>query len=458
LTVDLVLQGGTLVTEQGSLPGGLAIDGGKVVALGASANRLRGERVLDAYGLYILPGVIDGHVHFREPGLEHKEDFHSGSMAAAAGGVTTVLDMPNVNPPTADPESFGIKLERAREKSIVDFGIFAVVLPSNLGRIRELAGLGIVGYKIFMGETVGNLPSLDDQEMSRAFEEVAKSGLRVGVHAEDRAMTRRLAEELKRGGRSDPLVHLESRPSASEAEAVRRAIALAKPHSAKLHVFHLSSKEGVGLVAQARGEGLPLTSETCPHYLLFDGTAIKDLGPLLKINPPVRGPEHSRALWEGLRNGTIDMIASDHSPHTPEEKFKSNFWEAVSGFPGVETMVPLMLNEVSRGRLALSDIARYISVNPAKVWGLHPRKGSLGQGADGDVTVVDLRAEATIRAENLHSKSKITPFGGWAVRGLPVYTVVGGRVVMERGQVLEDAGRGSLVSPGSAGISSQRAR
>jgi dihydroorotase (multifunctional complex type) len=227
-----------------------------------------------------------------------------------------------------------------------------------------------------------------------------------------------------------------------------RAVVFTRPFGTKLHIVHVSSKNGVEAIRLAKSMGLPVTGETCPHYLLLDGAeTIKKLGPLLKMNPPVRTLDHAEALWNGLKTGVLDMIATDHSPHAKEEKFRENIWEAIAGWPGVETMLPLMLNEVSRGRLSLHEIVKYMSEGPAKVWDMYPQKGSLELGADGDLTIVDMRKQHTIKAENLHSKSKLTPFDGWTVQGVPVYTIVGGRVVMENGQVLEDAGRGKLIKP-----------
>ncbi|MEM4303533.1 MAG: allantoinase AllB [Candidatus Caldarchaeum sp.] len=448
MPVDLLVKGGTIITSSKVFEGCIAIEDGKIAAIGKEETMPKAEKVINAAGMFVLPGIIDAHVHFREPGLEYKEDFRTGSMAAAAGGVTTVVDMPNVVPPTQDKEAFNLKLERALQKSLVDFAILGVVLPTNIDKIAELAREGVIGYKIFMGETVGNLPSPDDWELVLAFEEIAKTGLRVCVHAENRSITTHLVNEFKKQGRTDPLAHLESRPAISEEEAIMRAVVFTKPFGTKLHIVHVSSKNGVEAIRLAKSMGLPVTGETCPHYLLLDGAeTIKKLGPLLKMNPPVRTLDHAEALWNGLKTGVLDMIATDHSPHAKEEKFRENIWEAIAGWPGVETMLPLMLNEVSRGRLSLHEIVKYMSEGPAKVWDMYPQKGSLELGADGDLTIVDMRKQHTIKAENLHSKSKLTPFDGWTVQGVPVYTIVGGRVVMENGQVLEDAGRGKLIKP-----------
>ena len=448
MTVDIVIRGGTIVTPDQSFRADLAIDEGKIVGIGTQSIMPNSEKTIDADGLFVLPGIIDSHVHFREPGLEYKEDLHTGSMAAAAGGVTTFLDMPNVNPPTQDATSFRIKLQLAKSKSIVNFGIYGVVLPTNIDRIKELANEGAVGYKIFMGETVGNLPSPDDWELILAFREIAKTGLRVGVHAENRSITTHLVNEMKARGRTDPVAHLESRPSISEMEAVTRALLFSKEPNTKLHIFHVSAKDTVPILKYAKGEGRDVTAETCPHYLLFDGEqGIRELGPLLKMNPPVRNRSNAEGLWEGLKSGAIDMVATDHSPHTRDEKFKSSIWEAVAGWPGVETSLPLMLNEVNNGRLALNQLVRYMCENPAKAWGLHHSKGVLGIGYDADVTIVDLKATKKIQAEELHSKNKFTPFDGWVVKGLPVHTIVDGHHVMSHGQIIEDAAKGKLTVP-----------
>jgi len=451
LVVDLVVEKGTIVTSHGSFEGAIAIDQGKIVAIGSSTVMPQAKRSVDASGLFVLPGIIDGHVHFREPGFEYKEDLLTGSTAAAFGGVTTIFDMPNVKPPTQDAQSFNLKLEKAKQKCLVDFGIYGVVLPTNIDKVGELANLGVIGFKIFMGETVGNLPSPDDWELVLAFEAIAKTGLRVGVHAENRAIIDHLVNQFKKTGRTDALAHLESRPVISEVEAITRAMALTKPFGTKLHVFHLSSAEGTAIVQQAKDAGLPVTAETCPHYLLLDGkTEMQKHGTILKINPPVRTREHGEALWRGLKSGAVDMIATDHSPHTKEEKSHSNIWEEIAGWPGVETLVPLMLNEVNKGTITLNEVAKFMSENPARVWGVYPTKGHISLGSDGDLTIVDLKTKREIRGDELHSKNKPpTPFEGWTVRGAAVYTIVGGRVVMEEGRLNENSGRGKLVTPAS---------
>ncbi len=449
MTVDLVVKGGRVVTSKFTFKGAIAVDHGKIVGIMSNATAPSADRVIDAEGLFVLPGIVDAHVHFREPGFEYKEDFATGSAAAVFGGVTSVCDMPNVNPATQDAASFRLKLQRGLKKSLVDFGIFGVVLPSNLEKISELKQAGVVGYKIFMGETVGNLPSPDDWDLYVGFKEIAETGLRVGVHAENRSMTTHLASELKSKARNDPLALLEARPSISEAEAIQRAVLLASPFGTKLHIHHTSSKEGLEVIRRSRAMGASLTAETCPHYLLIDGVKyLKEKGSLVKMYPPVRGIEHSSALWRGLREGLIDMIASDHSPHSLEEKSGDNVWEVIAGWPGVETFLPLMLNEANNRRLTLNEIVLYMSEGPARVWGFYPKKGALNLKSDGDLTIVDMKKEHTIESEGLHSKNRFTPFEGWKIKGMPVYTIVRGNVLLERGEFCSGTHEAQLIVPG----------
>jgi len=447
MTVDLIIKNGTLVMPNYVVKATIAIDNGKIVSISSNSVTFNADKIIDATGLYILPGIIDDHVHFREPGLTYKEDFYTGSMAAACGGVTLVLDMPNVVPPTADQQTLKQKVELASRKSFVDFGFYGVILPTNIDQIEPLAEAGVIGYKVFMGLTVGGLPSPNDGELIEAFKRIANTGLRVGVHAENRQIIDYLTEKLKKEGRTDPLAHLESRPAIAEAEAIQRAILFAKQFGTKLHIFHMSSKEGVEIVRWAKQNGLNVSAETCPHYLLFDGQeGLKKLGSLLKMNPPIRTKESAEALWQGLKDGTIDVIATDHSPHTREEKLNPNIWEAIAGFPGVETLLPLMLTQVNNGKLSLTELVRLMSENPAKLWGLYPKKGTINIGSDGDLTIIDLHKEGVIESEKLHSKNKLTPFDGFKVKGMPVYTIVRGNVVMEKGEIVGEP-KGMWIKP-----------
>jgi len=442
MKADLVVRGGTVVTPETSFKGGVAIKDGKIVAVGADDTLPAATETIDANGLHVLPGIIDAHVHFRDPGVTHKEDFGTGSTAAACGGVTMVIDMPNVIPPTASAKEVREKQAIAEQKSLVDFGILGVVHQTNVGDILPMAGAGAIGYKIFFGETIGNLPSPDDAMCQYVFPEITRSGLVMSVHAESRALQSYWTEKLKSEGKNDPIYWEQSRPSICEAETINDLIFFSETYGTKLHIVHTSSKEGVELVARAKARGQRVTAETGPHYLLQVAENMAKLGPLLKMNPPVRSKDHADALWAGLLNGSIDMIATDHSPHTFEEKgtdrsgklLKPTIYDCVSGFVGVETAVPLMLTEVNKGRLTLNYYVKVASENPAKVWQVYPRKGALKVGSDGDLTIVDMNKSSVIDCTKLHAKNNPTPFDGWEVKGMPVYTVVRGHIQMKDGE------------------------
>ena len=447
MTVDAIIRNGTIVDPAASRRGHVLINGGKIVEVSMRDDLPEAKHIIDATGLHVLPGLIDPHVHFRVPGADYKEDFASGSRGAAAGGITTVIDMPNVTPLTASVEGFHAKVARARHHSYVDFGIYAVIVEGNTDQILPLADAGVVGYKIFLGETVGNVPAPPNGEIIDAWRVMAQTGLRCGVHAEDNGIILYLRKKLQAQGRNDPLAHLESRPAIAEAEAISRAILFAREAKSKLMIYHMSSREGVELVRRGKRSGVDVMAETCPHYLLMEGQDMvrMKLGSLLKVNPPIRSSEHAEALWRGLRDGTVEVIGTDHAPHTREEKMfndpMGDIWKASPGWPGVETNVPLMLTQVNAGRLSLNEYVKVQAEGPARAWNLWPRKGNLGRGADADVTIVDMEKEATINQDALHSKSKVTPFHGFRVKGMPVYTIVRGHVVMAHGTVIgEPAG------------------
>jgi dihydroorotase len=448
MTVDAVIRGGTVMTPQGRVRGGLAIHDGVIVAVADDDALPAGREVIDARGRYVLPGVIDSHVHFREPGLEYKEDWESGTAAAACGGVTTVLEMPNTRPPTATVEALELKQRCAARGARVDYGIYGLLAQDNLAELEGLARHGVIGFKCYMGETVGAIPAPDDGVMLEQFATVARLGLRIAVHAENNAIMQRGISRLKAAGRTDALAHVESRPDICAVEAVSRALLFAESARARLHVCHESSKEVLPIIRSARQRGVDVTVETCPHYLLLTSDDMRRLGSVLRMNPPVRAPGHDDALWAALRDGTIDMLSTDHSPHSIEEKTRPDIWHAVSGFPGVETAVPLMLSAVNRGRLSLERYVEVAAANPARAWGLYPKKGALQVGSDADVVIVDLERAGEIRGADLHSKSKITPFEGVKVQGRPVCTLLRGRVVMRDGALVGEPGWGRPVLPG----------
>lgn len=426
----------------------LVVKDGKVAAITSDENVPSAERVIDAEGLYVLPGIIDAHVHFRDPGLTYKEDFASGSAAAAAGGVTCIFDMPNTVPPTKDLETLNAKVEAARAKAVVDYGLYGLLTVGSLKEAGGLSSHGVIGFKCYMAETTGKIPPPSDGEMLEQFSEVAKLGLGVAVHAENQSIVRYMIEKLRAEGRVYPRAHLESRPQIAEEEAVGRAILYAKDTSCPLHIAHLSSEGGVDLVRGAKAGRFPVTAETAPHYLILDDSRYADLGPLMKINPSIKGRSDRAALWDAVSDGTIDMIATDHSPHTLAEKSGPDIFDVASGFPGLETSVPLMLTQVNRGRLTLQRYVQLASANPARAWRIYPKKGCIEVGSDADITIVDLSSRSRVDPTKFYSKAKWSPFDGFEVEGQATYTISRGKVVMDHG-VVDTLRHGEMVMPGA---------
>jgi dihydroorotase len=435
---DLVIRGGTVVSPDAQFAASVAIKDGKVLAVGAQEAMPSARETLDASGLHVLPGAIDVHVHFRDPGYAHKEDFASGTAAAAFGGVTTVFDMPNTIPPTGTAEALAAKHALAAEKAHVDFGLYGLLGEDTIAHVPELVAGGVIGFKLYMGNTFGKIPSPSTGAMLEAFETVAPTGKRISLHAETNSIMERRETRLRDAGRTDPLAHLASRPAVVAVEAVSRAAILSEWTGARIHILHISSADELAPLRAAKARGVDITGETGPHYLMLSADDYARLGGVIRVNPPVREARNQEPLWAALADGTIDLIATDHAPHAREEKTRNDIWSVDCGFPGVETQMPLMLTAVQAGRMSLCDYVLLSAANPAKIWGLYPRKGAIQPGADADIAVVDLAREWTIDDAALASRSKITPWNGRRVKGLPVHTLVRGRFVMRARQLVAD--------------------
>jgi allantoinase len=422
----------------------IGVVGGNIAAIGAPGTLgERAERVLDAGGHYVLPGVIDGHVHFREPGLEYKEDFGSGSRSAVMGGVTTVLDMPNTVPPTATADLVSAKQQLVEAKAYCDFGLYGLLVQDSVEQLAPMAEAGVVGFKCFLGRSTGNIGPPDDGRLLEALSIVAGLGLRCGFHAENDQILQHQIAVLQAAGRTDALAHVESRPVVAEVEAIQRAALFASATGASIHIFHLSSRDGLETVQTWRRKGVDITCEVTPQHCFLSAERMQTLGSLLRINPPVREAGHGAALLEGLISGSVDAIATDHSPHTRGEKLQGDIWQAVSGFAGVELSLRLFL---TFGKMSLQQLVRVTSEGPARTWGLYPRKGALAVGSDADLIVVDLDRDDVIEERRLHGKNNLTPFEGHRTRGAAVATVVRGQVVMQHGELVGQP-RGRMVTP-----------
>lgn len=451
---DLIVRNGTLVSGDARRPADIGVRDGLFAAI-EPAGTLAGSAQceLDATNRHVLPGLIDGHVHFREPGLEHKEDWLSGSRAAVMGGVTTVLDMPNTVPPTATVAEAEHKADLASRRSYADFGLFGLLGGQSGDDVRRLIESGlVVGLKVFLGPTTGDLAPPTDDQLTAGLALARDHGLRVAFHAEDAAIIAGAEARLRQQDRHDPRAHLLSRPVEAELAGIDRACRLLAETGAAGHILHLSSAAGIGPVQAWRARGVDLTCEASAHHCLLSADDYDRLGGLIKCNPPVREAEDGRELMRGLADGRIDCIASDHAPHAPPDKQPTDIWRVAPGIAGVETTLPLLLTHaVDPGHLTLERLVSAFAERPAQAWGLWPQKGAIEVGSDADLTVIDLASAGVIRSTDLHGRHGPTPFEGWPTRGAAVATVVRGQVLMSDGALLGRPGWGRRVSAARRG-------
>ena len=448
MTVDMVIRDGRIYTPQGFYDGDIVVEDGKIQSLTKSSLSIQADKVLDARGNLVLPGMIDMHVHFRDPGFPDREDFQSGTSAAAAGGVTTVADMPNTVPSVTSVEALREKVEIADRKALIDFALIAGAGELSADMLVSLAKGGVVGYKTFMIARFKELAASDGQMLDN-FETIAETGLPCMIHAENEDIVSRGIEKAKALGRVDPIAHSEFRPPIAEVEATARTIMLAGETDVHLHICHMSTKGAAKVLGWAKKRRRKVTGETSANYLLLNSEVMKKVGPYAKIDPPLRSPQDQEALWEALNGGVIDVIASDHAPYPKEDKEKGwqNIYDAPSGGTGVETTLPLMLDCVNRGLITLERLVETFAVNPAKIMGLYPRKGVLAPGSDADIIIVDPMSQFVIKGEKLHSKQKITALEGYGGKGRPLTTIVRGKVIMEGGEVVGKPGFGEYLKP-----------
>jgi dihydroorotase len=413
-----VVKSGRVYTATGLKTIDVWIKDGRVAALGGPH---RAQEKIDARGMLVLPGAIDAHVHFRDPGPNYKEDWASGSCAAAAGGVTAVVDQPNTDPRTLDARSFDLKLDIARHRSVVDF-----CLNGGPGQIGELMKAGVTAIgEIFTYEH-------SDAELQRILGETQKAGALATIHAEDGLVVSERTAPLR--SFHEPEVYSLARPAAAEAAAIEKALSW----SDRLHICHLSTLRGLELVREAKGKGKKVSCEVAPHHLFFNVKDYREQGSFLKINPPLRSQEDNDALWAGLRAGSIDLLASDHAPHLPEEK-RDDIWEAPAGVPGVETMLPLLLFAVKRNMLSLERLVHALAARPAQIFSL-TCKGSIEAGKDADLVMVDPKKVSRINADRLHSRAEWTPFEGLSAI-FPQMTLLRGEVIFD-GEIAAKPGFG----------------
>ena len=427
-TFDLILAGGAVVNQDGEGVRDVGVKDGTIVAIGDLSRASAGERV-DCRGLHVLPGVIDSQVHFREPGLTHKEDLESGSRGAVLGGVTAVFEMPNTNPLTTTPESLAEKVRLGRHRMHCDFAFWVGGTHDNAKDIPELERLpGAAGIKVFMGSSTGSLLVEDDPGVAAVLEQTRR---RAAFHSEDEY---RLNDRKPLRVKGDPNSHIIWRDVTTALQCTQRLVRIAREKGAAIHVLHISTQEEIAFLAAHKDVA---TAEATPHHLTLDASLYDTLGTKLQMNPPVREAHHRDGIWAGVAQGIVDVLGSDHAPHTLEEKGRV-YPDTPSGMTGVQTLVPVMLDHVNAGRLSLARFVDMTSAGPARIFQI-ARKGRIAVGYDADFTVVDLNRVETIRDSWIASRCGWTPYDGKQVKGWPVGTIVRGRRVMWEGDIVTPA-------------------
>lgn len=460
---QLLIKNGKIVTPEDSYEANLYVQNGKIAAITGCDICMDAERVYDATGKCVYAGFIDTHVHSRDGGATQKEDFLHSTTSAACGGITTLLEMPNAVPAVATVDNFYKQRENLQSKAYIDYGMWGLCV-GDLNN-ADLAGLneeGVVGFKFFWGYAIRKdnfnliyspksgdenvIPPLEDGEVYRIFREVAKTGKELAIHAENAPLIKSLSAELKEEDFPNAYeALLAQRPILAELSTTQQAIAFAKETGCHLHVLHVTAKAVVDAIREAQKEGVNVTAETCPHYLFLTNEDYEKVGNMMKCYPPIRYKEDQEALWKGLMDGTLDHVCSDHAPHTKKDK-EGCLADIPAGMCGIENMVSLMATAVNEGRITENQLAAVLSENPARHYGIYPQKGSLQVGTDADITIMDFEKKSIIEAEKLHSVSKVTPFDGFKVKGMPVATFLRGVLIAENGEPVLKGHMGTFLS------------
>ena len=442
---DCEIANATLLEPKGRYRGSIAISGERVAGILEEPSG-NAARTIDAQGLVALPGMVDQHVHFMDPGDNAREDFIRGSSAAAVGGVTTVVEHTHSNP-VLTAEDLREKREYLKDRSVIDFGLMAHVFPDTIKHVPDLWEDGVAIFKAFTCTTHG-VPGLLPDDLLRLFRSLFETGARGLVHCEDEFITEDNEERLHAALRKDYGVIPEWRSTEAELVAVNTVVLLARLTGANITVAHASQPEVIDLVRRERELGATLSIESCPQYFYINSSEVREYGPTRKFTPPARDAPAGELMWKRLARGQIDLMSTDHAPSTLDQKFASDIWGCPFGLPGVETTLTMLLDAVAEGKLTLQRLVQTYSEAPARLLGLYPRKGALRIGSDADVVLVDTEQEHILSNDNIVSKAGWTPFDGRRVKGRAVMTMLRGQVVAENGKVAAEPGGGRFVIRG----------
>jgi dihydroorotase len=426
----------------------IAIEEGKIYKIGREPQMPQADQKNDLHNLLVLPGLIDEHVHLRDEGKVYKEDFASGTAAAAVGGFTTVLDMPNNDPVTMSVARLQNRMETARRRLLVNVGFYSE-FPKTIPEVKDIAEAGAVAFKLFLNGQVGGVNLDDDAALVEAFKAAADAKRLVGVHAEDNRMIAANEEKLKRAKRNSPVEFLRAHTEDVEIYAVQRLLKLTQGLDVQLHFLHISTAPALEAIAEAKKEERKVTCEVTPNHLMLTNGDVERLGGLAIMAPPLRDRVQADALWKGIDDGTVEALGSDHAPHSLEEKMASSVWDIKPGIPGLEVTLPLMLTMLRKNKLTINQLVALLAEKPAEIYGLTDR-GQLKAGLNADLTIVDYNHSFKIDAAKFKSKAKFSPYNGWEVYGKPAKTIVNGILVYEDGDITAKGGVGAIVRGGSA--------
>jgi dihydroorotase len=443
LLIDLILKNAKIFVFGNLVTGGLAIDNGKIVKIAKEPNLPDASKKMDLNGLLVLPGLIDAHVHLRDQGLEYKEDFFTGTAAAANGGITSTIDMPNNKPITNNLYSLKKRMQKASEKTIVNLS-FQSAFPKKIGEMQEMVEEGTKAFKLFMSQSLGGKDQKEGETLLKAFRKAAQLNVPVSIHAEDGKTIEKMTETMKLKKQKNYYAFIKSHSTEAEVKAINRVVEITKKSNARTHVCHVSTSLGTNIISLAKNKKFSITCEVTPHHLLLPFCRSKKKNNLLVTNPPIRTEKEAYSLWSDLERGVIDILVSDHAPHTLEEKNKDSIWEVAPGISGIETLLPLMLNQINKGNLSLSKLVNITSKKPAEIFRLNKR-GILKKGNYADLVVIDLKKEWKIDSSKFFSKAKYSPFDGWRVKGKPMKTFVNGKLTMDDGKILVSPGAGRII-------------
>jgi len=443
LTVDMVLYNAKVYTQGRIKDAGIAIEDDKIVRVAKEANLPSASNRIDLKKRLALPGLIDVHVHLRDQQQAYKETFSTGTAAAVAGGITTVLDMPNNKPVTMDSASLKERIRMAERNIFANVGFYSA-FPENLDEIERVVKEGAFAFKLYLTTQIGGLDIDDDEALLSSFNKAGRLGVPVAVHAEDKNMIEGISEAERKIGHNDSETYLKAHSPEAEAKAVERILKIAYKTNMQLHFCHISSKKAVTQISNARKKGLKVSCEVTPHHLFLTSDDLKEQGTLMLTDPTVRNRDIVEELWNALKNNHIDIVASDHAPHLITEKKADSVWNVKPGIPGLETLLPLLLKEVNEGKLSIHDLVRLTAEKPAELFHLHGF-GLLGEGFKANITVVDMRRQGKIDASKFYSKAKYSPFDGWQTGGVLVKTFVNGQLVMDEGEVISEAKAGVIL-------------